>query len=100
MPNRIIEVMNNLSPATAGFLMAIFISCLRVVYDKDDARFMRILLESSICGALALTINSGVMAMGFGPNWAIFIGGTVGYIGSVKVRSIAMALISRKVDKT
>ena len=99
MPNRIIEAMNGLSPATAGFLMAVFIAFLRVVYDQEDTRLMRVMLESVICGALALTINSGVMAMGFGPNWAIFIGGTVGYIGSVKVRSIAMKIISRKMDK-
>ena len=99
MPDRIVQALNNLTPATAGLLMALFVSILRIVYDDKDARFTRILLESTICGALTITINSGVMAMGFGPSWAVFIGGTVGYLGSSKIRIIAVALISKRTSQ-
>ena len=99
MPDRIIDTINNLPPATAGILMALFISLLRIVYDDKDARFTRILLESTICGALTITINSGVMAMGFGPNWAVFIGGTVGYLGSAKIRIIALSMLKKRVTR-
>lgn len=95
-PHSIIQILNNLPPAVAGVLMSIFISILRVIYDEDETRWMRTILEAALCGALTLTINSGVVAMGFGMNWAIFIGGTVGYFGSQKVRCWALKLVNRK----
>ncbi len=99
MPDRIVQALNSLNPAAAGILMALFVSLLRIVYDDRDTKPIRIMLESTICGALSLTINSGVMAMGFGAHWSVFIGGTVGYIGSTKIRAIALSMLSNHINK-
>ena len=98
MPERsLIEIINNLLPAIAGVLMSVFISIVRVIYDKEETKVLRILLESFLCGALTLTINSGIVALGFGNNWPVFIGGVVGYFGSVRVREFAIKLAHRRI---
>lgn len=95
MPERIAVFLQTLEPETTGVLMAIFISLIRVTYDKDETKPVRIILESSLCGALAMTINSGVVALGFGASWAMFVGGTVGYFGSIKIRQFAMNFLRK-----
>jgi lambda family phage holin len=99
MPDRILNFLHSMEPEAGGVLMAIFISMLRVIYDKDETRVIRVLLESFLCGAVALTINSGVVALGFGHSWAVFIGGSVGYFGSARIRIFAMDYLSRKAGK-
>lgn len=99
MPDKISEAvkyMNGLPPEFAGVLMAMFMSILRVVYDEDETRWMRTVLESVICGAITLSINSGIIALGLGQNWAVFVGGTVGYFGTAKVRMFALFLLTNK----
>ena len=88
--------MNNIPPEISGALMAVFISILRVIYDQRETKPMRIVLESLICGALSLTASSGILALGLNMNWAIFAGGTIGYLGSESVRSFAIKIISKK----
>tara|TARA_R110000823_G_scaffold241850_7_gene366474 strand:- start:10370 stop:10666 length:297 start_codon:yes stop_codon:yes gene_type:complete len=96
MPERIVEFLHSIQPAAGGVVMAVLVSALRVVYDKGETRPCRILLESILCGALTLTINSGVIALGFGPEWAVFVGGVTGFLGTFKIRTIAMNFIARK----
>lgn len=93
------DFFNKLPPESAGVLMAMFMAVLRVIYDKEETKPMRILLESVICGALSLTASSGILAMGLNMNWAIFVGGAIGYFGSATVRSIALKLIEYRVKR-
>ena len=79
--------------------MAMFISTLRVIYDKEETKPLRILLEALICGALSLTASSGIIALQLNINWAVFAGGVIGYIGSTSVRAIALRFLNRKVGK-
>ncbi len=99
MPNNIeswVAMMNRVPPEFAGVLMAVVISILRVLYDQQDTRPVRIFLEAGICGALSLTAWHGIYAMGLDHNWAIFSGGVIGYFGSTTVRSLALKVIKKK----
>jgi len=78
-------------------LMSMVIAILRVVYDKEDAKPIRILLESLICGGLSLTASSAIIAMQLDMHWAIFTGGVIGYLGSATIKSLAVKLLKNKV---
>lgn len=93
------DFLTKLPPEVAGVLMAMFISVLRVIYDKEDTKPMRIILEAGICGGLSLTASYGIAALGLDVNWAVFSGGVIGYLGSATVRQIAMLVLKNKVGK-
>lgn len=79
-------------------LMAVVISVLRVIYDKEETKPLRIMLESGICGCLAMTAHYGLSALGLDTsNWSPFIGGVIGYLGSASVRGLALRVINSKI---
>ena len=90
---------NGLPPWAGGLIMAIAVSVLRVVYDKEETSAIRIALESLICGALTVSAGSAVAAMGFGDDWYLFIGGVFGFMGSHSIRMLAMRFLKNKVDQ-
>jgi len=92
------DFLTKLPPEAAGVLMAMFIAALRVVYDREETKPMRILLESGICGGLSLTASSGILAMGLDMNWAIFAGGAIGYFGSATVRQVALKVLNARIN--
>ena len=98
-PKTLVELFNALPPYILGVLLAMVISILRVIYDKEETKPLRIILESLLCGVLSLTASSGITAMGLNTNWAIFAGGTIGYFGSTSVRVIALRVMNKKADK-
>lgn len=92
----LVDVFTNASPQMTGALMAMIIAILRVIYDEKETSKIRILLESMICGGLSLTASSAIVALGWDMNWAIFVGGAIGYFGSATVRTYAYKFIHRK----
>ena len=84
-------------PWMGGMLMAISMSVLRIIYDKEETNFMRIVLESLICGGLTLSTGSALVAMGYGPEWYLFCGGMIGFMGSQFIRALAKKVIKKKV---
>lgn len=98
MPERIIEVMNNLPPQAAGVLMAIFMAVVRVLYDDKETKPQRIIIEALLCGALSLTATYGITALGLNIHWAIFVGGTIGYLGPQSVRQYVTKVLNKKTD--
>jgi len=94
--NWLVKLLQTMPPAVGGVLMAMFVSILRVVYDREETTLVRIGLESLICGCLTLAGGSAAVAMGWGDGWHLFIGGMVGFIGSQGVRSVAYNVIDRK----
>lgn len=91
------SAMENAPPGIGGFLMAVFISIIRVIYDREETSFMRIMLESLICGGLTVTAGSGMAALGYGDNWYLFAGGMIGFLGSQSIRALAYKVIDRKI---
>lgn len=94
-----VTVINQLPIEIVGVIMAMIISVLRVIYDKEETKPMRIILEALICGALSLTVSSAVVALGLDSHWSVFAGGVIGYFGSTTVRSLSIKILNTKIKK-
>lgn len=92
------NVFDKIPPELAGVALAMVISFLRIVYDHQETRPIRIILESLICGALSLTAFYGVKAMGLDVDWSIFVGGAIGYLGPTSIRALLLKVINRRID--
>ncbi len=91
------KILNNIPSELAGVMMAMFLSILRIIYDDKEARPVRVVIEAMICGALSLTAISAITAMGLNENWAVFIGGSIGYLGPTTVRGFALKALEKRV---
>lgn len=80
-----------------GVFMSIIMAVLRILRDKEESKFSRIMIESLLCGAITFTIGSGVKALGY-EGWDLFVGGTVGAFGSQYVRALGQAWVKRKTE--
>ena len=78
--------------------MAVVMSTMRVVYDQEETRLTRVVLESLICGALTVAAGSAIGAMGFDPEWNLACGGFIGFMGSQSIRAFANKMIDKKVQ--
>lgn len=90
---------DNVQPSAVGVLLAVFVSVLRVVYDREETSWVRILLESLICGSLTLAGGSAAEALGYGNGLYLFFGGVIGFMGSAAVRNFAYKMIGREISK-
>ncbi len=82
-----------------GFSLAVFLAIVRIWGDERDNKFMRILIESVICGGLSVSLSFAVLAMGMSVYWSAFIGGMIGYLGSTTIHALAVKIIHSKIDK-
>ncbi len=98
-PNTWTDILSRLpSEMWEAGLMAVVISVLRVIYNKEETKPLRIMLEAGICGCLALTAHFGLAAIGLDTSqWSPFIGGVIGYLGSASVRGLALRAINSKI---
>lgn len=100
-----IEWLSQPSPTVQGFLMALAITILRVIYDRKEKAWQRIALEGLLCGLLTVAGTSiAVLTISF---WAqqyqaslahiaVGIGGVVGFFGVEAVRRLAIRLLRIK----
>lgn len=86
------------APAKAS-IMGFIIAVLRVIYDKEETRAIRVMTEGLICGLLSLTASYAIKALGLNENWIVFSGGVIGYLGSHMVRNIALWFLTRKINQ-
>ena len=75
------------------------IAFLRIMYDGREPRIIRRLLESALCGAIALCVAYLTEAVGLPTGWAVFLGGAVGLIGADQVREWARRIAERHVKQ-
>lgn len=92
-------LLDDYAQPVAGFVMATALSVLRVIYDKEETSFVRIVLESLICGGLCVASGSGFQAAGLGPDWYLFLGGWFGFFGAQTIRALAKRYLVRSIDK-
>ncbi len=86
----------SLPPEIAGVIMAVVTAVLRVLYDRDETKPIRIILEASLCGFLSLAASAGIAAAGLDHHWSIFAGGMIGYLGSTTVRALAIKILKAR----
>lgn len=82
-----------------AIMFSIIMSLLRVLVDNNETSWKRILLEALLCGGITATFISFVIFLGWNISICGFIGGMVGLVGSVFVRSIARKVIVKKVEQ-
>lgn len=100
MPDQIKELIvasKGLPPELFGMIMSMVMAALRVIYDQEETRPLRVILEGLICGGLSLTASFAIRALGLDINWSIVAGGTIGYFGSLWVREQAIRVLRKKV---
>jgi len=92
-----LDGVSQLPPEFVGAILAMLLSLLRVVYDEQETKPIRVLVETLICGGLSLTASSAIIAMNLDSNWAMFVGGSIGFLGVTTVRALALKLINKKI---
>lgn len=83
-------------PVLGGIAMSIVVSIIRIIYDRKETSFMRIMLESILCGFLTLSAGSALVALGYSAEWYLFCGGAIGFMGSQTIRALANRLIDKR----
>lgn len=80
-------------------LIAAIIAALRIIHDDIGVRWPRVLLESCLCGLIAISGAYVVDAMGVHGDWKVPIGAVIGLFGVDWVRQFAKKILDKKVDK-
>lgn len=80
--------------------LAACVALLRVVYDDKEPRWVRRILESALCGAIALGVAHLTEALGMPTGWATFLGGAVGLFGADQVRDWGRRIALKRLDDT
>lgn len=81
-------------PALYGFILSVVISWLRVTYSGGAIR--QRLLESALCGAISLSVMSGLDLLGIPATASGFVGGSIGFLGVEKIREFAGRVLDRR----
>ena len=81
-------------PSLHGFCLSAVIAWLRVTYSGGAVR--QRLLESALCGAIALSVISGLDMLGIPATAAGFVGGSIGFLGVEKIRGFAVGVLDRR----
>jgi len=95
----IFSKLSELPPQLAGALMSVVIAFFRIIYDQEETKPVRAMLECFMCGALSLAAGSAIKALGADDNWILFVGGCIGYLGPLTVRALLLSMIKRRIDK-
>lgn len=95
------------SPTVQGFIMALVIACLRVIYDRKERAWQRIALEAGLCGLLTVA-GTSLAALAIALWWpdfqaplaqiAVGIGGAIGFFGVEAVRRLAIRLLNIRLN--
>lgn len=96
MPDPVTQLIDAISSwpgPLQAFVAAVIIAPLRIAYDKSETHWMRICLESLLCGCIAYGIASGADYFHVSHGVAVFIGSAVGFAGVVKFREVVMTYI-------
>ncbi len=86
------------NPLWQGAIMAILISCLRILYDAKETSKRRMIFEALICGGLSLSASSVIEWMEWPSNLSVAAGGAIGFLGVTAIRELVTRFIGRKVD--
>ncbi|UYZ83186.1 phage holin, lambda family [Entomomonas sp. E2T0] len=87
------------SPTIQGAVMAAIMAILRLLYDENETKPIRIALEAVTCGAMSLCITSIVEIFNLPQSAVITIGGAIGFIGVTALRNFILKAINKRIDK-
>jgi lambda family phage holin len=87
------------SPESTSIVLAVLLTIIRILYGKENwsTKSIRVLLEGSTAGMLAVGANAGIQAMGHDSGeWFIFSGTLIGYVGGSTIREIGLKIVRKK----
>lgn len=87
------------SQTLQGAIMAFIIAMLRTLYDEKNPKFLRIVLESLICGTLSLCFTSLIEFFHLPNSAAITLGGAIGFIGVNQLRELILKSLHNRINK-
>lgn len=83
-----------IAPSLYAFCLSVTIAVLRVVYGGGTKRQM--VLEGALCGFATLTMVPLLEYFGLPQSMATFVGGSVGFLGTEKLRDLAVRFGEKK----
>ena len=83
-----------IAPSLYAFCLSVTIAVLRVVYGGGTKRQM--VLEGALCGFATLTLVPLLEYFGLPQSMATFVGGSVGFLGTEKLRELAIRFGEKK----
>jgi len=96
MKEYILAIWNAIHAPLVAILLSMLTATLRIIIDERDIPLLRIWLETLLCGALTLGLHHAIKAAGLPPDWSIFGGAMIGYLGSNTVRFFAFKILHGK----
>lgn len=93
---RVRQMWDKVSPDIQAILLAMVLSAFRIIYDRKETHPIRVAMESVICGLLAKAFYHFTVAIEVSPDWAIFGGGMIGFLGTYTVRAAAIRFIKKE----
>jgi lambda family phage holin len=97
LEKQIADMIDSLPEPFRAALLAMIVALMRILYDGKEPRWTRRLLESALCGAIALAISHLIQALGMSAGWATFLGAAVGLFGADQVREWGRKLADARV---
>lgn len=99
MPERqVLEALIELLPEPfRAAILAIIVAMLRVVYDGKEPRWLRRMLEATLCGCIALGVAYLCEGLGLRQGWATFLGASIGLLGADQVREIGRRVADKRI---
>lgn len=94
-----LQILESLPEPIRAALLAAVVAMLRILYDGREPRWIRRLLESALCGAIALGVAHLVDALGMTQGWATFLGASVGLYGADQVRTLGRTVVEKRIGK-
>lgn len=83
-----------------GPILAAVLAILRVLYDGQETKVVRIALEGAICGLLTLAVSKGVSALALSDDWSVVAGGCIGLMGTEFIRYTARSWVRRHTERS
>lgn len=92
------NTLNGLQALLVGVLLSFVLTILRVVYDKQESKWQRILFEALLNSSLTVAAWATVTGLDYPPVLAVGIGGLFAFFGVNTVRSFAKKYINNKIN--
>ena len=90
-----VEWIKNLEPLTLDVIMSVIVSISRMIYDNETS-FKRGVSEVVLCTSFTFIGGYSLLLIGLDPKWCIAIGGTIGGLGNITIRSLVKKFINQK----
>lgn len=92
----IIDWLATNAPLLYTFGLTVIIAFFRLLYDHTDQR--KRVIESLLCGFIALAVSASLEHFGFPESLSPFVGGVIGFLGIDKIREVGDAVLNKKIN--